>query len=366
MCIYFNAANLVANRSLLSLYTSTFHSLPVTRADGTKLTLEQVVEQLDTDSVYYAINFGSGLSEQIEMNIEVEKGQYEVAIAWLRDLLSRSEFDVDRLRIAANKLNADLPSEKRDGDGVAAAVFCQMTQDASRSADAAVNLLNRLESSPVLVQRLQEEPELVIKEMEELREALTSPRNMRIAVSGDILDIARPLSAWNFHFRSSKGEQLLPVTYAGNLLSELGRNPSRKAIVVPLQSIESSFSYHVAKGPNSYEHPDLPAVVLARTAINASEGILWKSIRGAGLAYGVEITSDTESGLIYLGVRAPFSAPLQMTKAELTHFVRALDPSVTRLRRRFCQGSREYAGYGRREAGEEMRCSDCMTGTNLK
>lgn len=74
-------------------------------------------------------------------------------------------------------------------------------------------------------------------------------------------------------------------------------------ILYGLSSIESSFAYHVAKGPDSWTHPDQPALTVARAVLNAMEGFLWKFIRGAGLAYGASISHDIESGLISYRVR---------------------------------------------------------------
>ena len=46
--------------------------------------------------------------------------------------------------------------------------------------------------------------------------------------------------------------------------------------------------------------------MVARTVLNALEGLLWKSIRGAGLAYGANIVSDVERGFTYFRVyRSP-------------------------------------------------------------
>ena len=94
--IYLNAANLPAKRELLNLYLDSFHSLPITRSDGTRLPYDEVVKLLDTETVDYNINFGSGVSEQIEVHIKVEKEKYETAIRWLRDLLFCSEFEISR------------------------------------------------------------------------------------------------------------------------------------------------------------------------------------------------------------------------------------------------------------------------------
>lgn len=89
-----------------------------------------------------------------------------------------------------------------------------------------------------------------------------------------------------------------------------------------ISSIESSFAYHVTKGPIGWTHPDQPALTVARSILNAMEGFLWKCsyiltltftsallltmgflvIRGAGLAYGANIDQDHESGFIYYRV----------------------------------------------------------------
>lgn len=89
---------------------------------------------------------------------------------------------------------------------------------------------------------------------------------MRIAVSGDILALQDAKSAWKKHFHDVKvrpeynmgsdngadmlrqPEELSPVIYGRDCLTELGKKPGKKATIVPLPSIESSFSYHVAKG----------------------------------------------------------------------------------------------------------------------
>lgn len=168
--IFLNAANLEAKRELLALYINTFHSLPVER-DGSRLSFEDVVRLLDSETVDYDISFGSAISEQIEVSIKVEKDKYTTAISWLRDLLFNSDFDAARLKIVAKKLEQNLPSEKREGLQVATSVLRDMTQDPQSSAAVTMGLLARLEDTPAVVRRLKEEPEAVAKDMEELRSA---------------------------------------------------------------------------------------------------------------------------------------------------------------------------------------------------
>ena len=61
-----------------------------------------------------------------------------------------------------------------------------------------------------------------------------------------------------------------------DVMGPLGKNPSKKVVVFGLSSIESSFSYHVAKGPDDWTHPDQAALTVARSVLNAMEGFLWK------------------------------------------------------------------------------------------
>ena len=63
-----------------------------------RLTHEDVVNQLDSDTVAYDVDLGaSGLfRDTLHVAIRVEVGAYETAVAWLRDLIYGSEFDNER------------------------------------------------------------------------------------------------------------------------------------------------------------------------------------------------------------------------------------------------------------------------------
>lgn len=94
--IFLDAADLPRHKDLLTLYTSSFHSLPLIEADGSTVPYDEVVKLLDTETVDYGISFGSALSEQLEISIKVEKDKYREAVIWLRKLLFSSEFSIDR------------------------------------------------------------------------------------------------------------------------------------------------------------------------------------------------------------------------------------------------------------------------------
>ena len=80
------------------MYTLALLSLPVTRSTGEQLSHEEVVNQLDDNTVSYHVSLGYNGSflELLRINFKVELQNYEVAVAWLRDLMFGSHFNKER------------------------------------------------------------------------------------------------------------------------------------------------------------------------------------------------------------------------------------------------------------------------------
>ena len=62
------------------------------------LSHEEVVNQLDNETVSYAVGLGvlNSFTDIFRVSIKVEIAHYETAIAWLKDLVYGAEFDKDR------------------------------------------------------------------------------------------------------------------------------------------------------------------------------------------------------------------------------------------------------------------------------
>jgi len=88
------------------------------------------------------------------------------------------------------------------------------------------------------------------------------------------------------------------VPLASETLTELGKEPVTKAVVMGLPTIESSYVTHSTKSIKGFNHPDYPAFRVALEVLNATESYLWRYIRGSGLAYGAYVYLDVESGLL--------------------------------------------------------------------
>jgi hypothetical protein len=70
----------------------------VNRQSGEHLSHEEVVDQLDDQTVSYEVGLGisARFSETLRITIRVEVAKYELAVAWLRDLLYGSKFTMER------------------------------------------------------------------------------------------------------------------------------------------------------------------------------------------------------------------------------------------------------------------------------
>ena len=83
-------------RPLLTIYLENFFDAPIMR-ERKKIDFEQVVMELEKDTVGYTIDSGSGLGnpEILRIKFQVENEKYETAIRWLKDLLWNGVFDIE-------------------------------------------------------------------------------------------------------------------------------------------------------------------------------------------------------------------------------------------------------------------------------
>lgn len=298
---YLSLAKLPSHlRPYIQTYLNSFFSLPVKRQSGERLSHEEVVDQLDDQTVSYEVNLGvSGrFAETLRVTIRVEVAKYELAVAWLRDLLYGSEFVKERLQINVAQMQQALPGLKRDGSTVLSSVSSELLY-ASNSTTRASGVLIQSDFVPTLTEKIHSSPEVVTQLFEDIRKNITNPTGMRFSVTGNVLSIPNPRSIWKKHFGAVLPEApLLPVPVTYDTLSKIGKKPMKQAVVVTLPTIESSFVNHIGKGIQGFGHPDYPALRVASEVLCATESFLWRYIRGSGLAYGAYIVSDLEAGTI--------------------------------------------------------------------
>ncbi|KAG6820112.1 hypothetical protein H0H93_005259 [Arthromyces matolae] len=287
-------------RPLVSTYLSSFFSLGVKRECGEYLTHEQVVNKLDDETVSYEVGLGmsNAFTDTFRISIKVEVGRYDAAVAWLKDLIYGAEFDKDRLQIVIAKIQQSLPELKRSGDNVLGSLWAELVFNED-STSRAGSILPQLDFIPKIAKQLQENPAELISDLEEIRTHLTNPSCVRFSVTGNVLRLQKPRSTWGKYFlKTHPAGDLSPVPTTADTLSEVGKNPAKKAIVMSLPTIESSYVTHATKSIQGFNHPDFAVMRVTLEVLNATESYLWRYIRGSGLAYGAYVSLDAEAGLL--------------------------------------------------------------------
>ncbi|CAG8436117.1 11827_t:CDS:10 [Scutellospora calospora] len=270
--VYITTASIPVHlRPYLEIYLESFYSLPLNRPNGEHLTFEQMVNELNKDTISYDYSMGiKGFEGMICFSIKVEAFKYAVGIQWLRDLLWNTEFTAERLKICASKLLNDIPQTKREGY------------------DYVLNILNQEKVLPEVIKLLEENPTKAIE---------------MIHVFGDILKLQNPKSTWEENFKIIPSTKpLSPVPLPQHVLTELGHNPGNKGLIVKLPTIENTYAIHATKGPTTFDSPDLAPLLVLCELLHTMEGVFWRAIRGQGLAYSTWLTVGAESGLIYFSI----------------------------------------------------------------
>ncbi len=294
-------------RPLLSVYLENFFTLPMVR-DGKTLEFEQVIMELERDTVGYSIESGHDLGnpETLHLQMQVEVEQYETAIRWFRDLMFSSIFDLERIESTLTRLLAEIPDEKRSGSDMMNAVD-DMILSAPESIGRARNTLVRAVYLKQVRKALKKEPEAIIDQLKEINAALCQPSNFRVLAIANVEKLRKPVSAWSILTDGlDNSKPLNPLETHYSRLSGLGKKPGDTAYIISLPTIDSSFAGVDTKGPSTYDDPSLPALMVAASYLNAVEGPLWTAVRGTGLAYGTSIRQMTASGLVSLNIyRSP-------------------------------------------------------------
>ncbi|KAH8114466.1 Metalloenzyme, LuxS/M16 peptidase-like protein [Phellopilus nigrolimitatus] len=309
-------------RPIFAVYMSSFFSLPVTTSSGERLTHEEVVTRLDNETVSYGNHLGlqGNFSETFCVSIETEKGMYEAAVRWMKDLLYNAEFDMQQLQVICAKKNLSY-NEEVDVQDILYTFSAKILYEKSSTRRSHTPLV-LMKAIPEIMERIRKNPKGVRKDFEKVRKYLTDPSGIRFSVAGNVLDLPKPRSTWGKYFknlipggrflqfilpkpRSTWGKYLRnlipdvhlePIKLGNETLNDVGRNPRKKAVVLSPVVGENAFATFTAKGVQDFQNAEYPALCLALEVLNATGGHLLQSIRGSGLAYAALMHCDLEVG----------------------------------------------------------------------
>ncbi|KJX94947.1 zinc metalloprotease like protein [Zymoseptoria brevis] len=304
--LYFGTTSLPDDlRPVLALYLTNLFTTPVQR-DGKRIEFEDLVSELENDTTSYWISSSYGNQQMLGLCVMTEPESYESVITRIRTVLFDAIHDPVRLHASLTKLLADIPSEKRDGSSMAWAVNSMISS--KRTANRrAMNTLTKTVYLRRLRKLLKRDPSTVISKLQSVCSTLHRPENFRVYVAADLFKLPSPVKAWNaLTYSLDLSQPLQPLDALKPTISPIGLKPGSAAYIIPIPAIDSSFAVLTALGPETYTHPDLPALLVANAYLRAVEGPLWVAIRGTGLAYGATIRRSTDLGKIYFSIeRSP-------------------------------------------------------------
>ncbi|KAI0865125.1 Metalloenzyme, LuxS/M16 peptidase-like protein [Xylaria cubensis] len=301
----------VKYKPLLSLFSDNFFNTPILR-DGRRVDFEQVVMELEKETISYSLDSGTkvGDSESLLIRMQVEPDKYATAVEWIRTMMFDSVFDVTRLKAGVSKQLADIPESKRDGRVMANEVEIALHNEPS-SLLAAKRTLVKATYMRRLKKILQYDPDTAIAWFEQLRKTLFTSDNVRVLVTADVSQskVPEPVKTWDVLYKAlaPAPEEIQPIVRPYTLLNAEGRNPgSIGATIIPMTTLDSSYSVSSGKGLSSFTDPAVPALLVAVQYLETVEGTLWNAVRGNGLAYGVYFAKELDGGYLHFKVyRSP-------------------------------------------------------------
>ncbi|KAI2621774.1 Metalloenzyme, LuxS/M16 peptidase-like protein [Hypoxylon sp. NC1633] len=304
----------VALKPLLSIFSDNFFNTPIQR-NGERIPFEQVVMELERDTVRYTLDAGSrfGDSESFLIRFQVEPEKYATAVQWIRTMMFDSVFDINRLKAGIAKQLADVPESKRDGRVMTSEVEIAIHNEAS-----SLLVARRTLVKAVYLRRLkkliEKDPDAVLSRFEELRKCLFTFDNLRILVTADVSNskLPDPVKTWDILSKSlnTSVDTINPIIRPYTLLSDEGKTPgSVGATIVPIRAIDSSYSISSGKGLASFSDPAVPSLLVAMQYLETVEGTLWNAVRGNGLAYGAYFAKELDGGYLHFKVyRSPLAS----------------------------------------------------------
>ena len=307
--IHFGTSELpVELKPLMPIFIDNFFNTHINR-DGKQINFEQVVMELEKDTISYGLGSSRGLGDQdgmaIHFQVEVEK--YAAVVQWTRAMMFESVFDPVRIKAAVSKALADIPEGKRDGRGMSAEVDASIHMEHS-TMTVARRVLVRAVYLKRLKKILESDPEKVIGWFNTIRSSLFTFQNLRFLVTADLSKLPNPITTWDkLSDTLSVQETMVQIPKPHSLLNAEGQNPGSVGVtIVPMTTIESSYAVCSTKGISSFTDPNLPKIMVAIGYLEAVEGPLWNAVRGAGYAYGSYFNRDVESGILsYKVYRSP-------------------------------------------------------------
>jgi len=306
-------------RLYLPILEEILFKLPATLEDGTKLSRDEFVNQLQDETVSYSSGLGllgGSIPQMSYIRVQVENTDgsgLANALRWISRVLFCTNITEQAVKTAVQRLISEIPPQIRYGPAVVATIAAEMNYDASRSNSIACNVLRQKPFLSKIFEGMSNSEDgstetntnagiqAVIKELETIRKTLFQTVNMHAFVAANLKIIPNLLDTLVTSLsRDSVAAQgrLIENVSASFVLKPKDPNSSGgEGAVCALSAIESGFLNIMAPGIKAYD-ANRAALLVAIEYLTALEGDFWVKLRGAGLTYSYSISDSTDSHLL--------------------------------------------------------------------
>ncbi|XP_069192343.1 uncharacterized protein C05D11.1 isoform X2 [Procambarus clarkii] len=299
-------------RPYLTLLLDLIFESPVLRGSSI-IPYEDVVRELSADTLSQDSTLGLSLNNQqfscgsyctnAAVIIKVEMSKYIRGVQWLHEILFKSQFTAQRVKVKATKLINSIGENKRDGPKVLQLMFNDVVfkNDTNQNQQ---NILRQEKFLNLMLSRLNTEEAKVLEELEQVRKAIVHKDRITIHMSTDVEKLSAqvdPLAPWlNFisDEKTLKGN-LLNVIPDSELLSYENFD-NVTGFLTGIGSVESAYLLQSTRCVTEHRDWDVPAILTAIQYLTQLEGPMWREIRGRGLAYSYSINLNPTQGLLVL------------------------------------------------------------------
>lgn len=291
-------------------------SIEIPKEDGSVeyIPYEKVIADINRDLIEHQLDngFDDQFLELITVKIKFEIKNYQKAINWLYNVTNHVKFEMNRIRIIIEKIINSLPEKKRNDELMMHSSQCRhlFNENSLRKAQDSIytesfykNLLEKIDNQDNGFEEIE-------KDLNKFKQQLFQLDNIKVIILGDVTKLKNPVSSWNRFINpppprptttktSSKIIPFKDLPKSYQYRSSLGESCHGEAFVVNIPSADSTHLTSITKIPHgNYLDEDVFRIALATELLTAMEGPFWKAIRGAGLAYGVHMNRNIETGYL--------------------------------------------------------------------
>uniref|UniRef100_A0A7S4B5T8 Peptidase M16C associated domain-containing protein n=1 Tax=Chrysotila carterae TaxID=13221 RepID=A0A7S4B5T8_CHRCT len=319
-----------SERKYVPLLLELAFKLPCVLDDGSDLTKDEAVSQLQADTTRYSASFGllNGRIAQfatVFVQVELDGGAgLAKALAYVRRALYLTSISPEELRIAGRKMLSLAPAAVRDGAGIARHLSESLEFDVEQNNNFVAHATTQQPFITAMLNGLEDArtAHTVVEKFEQVRELLLQPQLMQVFVAGDVTKLADPYASLVAALtppsqavsdrrssgggrrsaaarRSTSTKRMSPKRSFGAPARQIAHSnilsgATGKATIASLSAVESNFLRTCAPGVAAYAD-DHASLLVAIEHLTALEGDFWVKLRGAGLTYSYQIAASTDT-----------------------------------------------------------------------